>query len=271
MGVKSQISLSEANRLFPSYRFYRLIPTSSGIIDTTYILYSQKNGYILKKYERNIADKIQNDIKLLKELKLHGLNTSVYLDNNEDWYLYTKLKGENPNIIKTHHIQALARFMTLFHKYTKEKKDITLFIKNYEIPKLLNYLKSNFYLYFKKLESLKNIEMKNDGLIHGDIFKDNTVFDGAKIGIFDFIDSGCGSFSFDVAVALLGFDVKKHKPYFLNLFLKTYNQHSLKKLTKKELLKQLEVASKFYALLRINKYKNTFKAKELLMLRLVRL
>ncbi|MEA2099194.1 MAG: phosphotransferase, partial [Campylobacterota bacterium] len=162
----------------------------------------------------------------------------------------------------SHHIIALGRFLAKLHKHTYKKSASSNFLDSYEIPALLNYTKIRYFSHYKKLQFLESFEMQNDGFIHGDIFKDNTVFDGNKIGIFDFIDSGSGSFSFDCAVGLVGFGKVNH--FYINLFLNSYNQCTPKKLTKKELLLQIKVASKFYALLRINKYKNTKSAKELM-------
>ncbi|MCD6433560.1 MAG: phosphotransferase [Sulfurimonas sp.] len=260
MGVKTLITLEEVNRLFPSYNFKNLKPTSSGIIDTTYIV----DDFILKKYERNIKTKIDEDIKLLNDLKALGLNVPVCLDKNGEWYLYEKLKGEEPKNIKSFHIQELARFLARFHSFSYKKSSNSNFIDQKEVSSLLNYTKSNFFSYYKKLQFLEKQKVKNDGLIHGDIFKDNTLFDGRKIGVFDFIDSADGSFSFECGVALVGFDVKKKRDFFINLFLLNYNQHAPKKIEKKELLEQMVMACGFYALKRIHKYEKTKKAKELL-------
>jgi len=71
-------------------------------------------------------------------------------------------------------------------------------------------------------------------------------------------------FVFDMAVCLVAFDARKHSHYFINLFLNTYNQNAPKKIKKEELIKTMKIASEFYALLRIEKYKNPYKAKELL-------
>lgn len=264
MGVKTEISLRKLNQIFPRYNFLSLMPTSSGIMDTTYIVLSKDKSYILKKYERDISDKIEDDKKLLNELKSFGLNVPVCLDENRGWYLYEKLEGSQPKHIQSFHIQALARFLAVLHLYTYKKSCNSNFIDSYEIDKILDYTRSNFFSYYKKLQFLKKYRSKNDGLIHGDIFKDNTVFNAKKIGVFDFIDAGCGSFAFDAAVALVGFNVKKYKHGFINLFLRAYNQHAPKKLSKEELLTQMQIASSFYALLRIYKYKNTSKIKEIL-------
>jgi homoserine kinase type II len=263
MGVKTEITLDELNRIFGSYKFTRLIPTSSGIIDTTYIVYSDETGYILKKYERDISECIESDIKLLKKLKDSGLNTPLFIEEKNGWHLYEKLQGSEPKNIKIYHIQAAARFLARFHTLThKHKCDASVLDKD-EIKSLLNYTKSNYFGYYKKLESLRKYTAKNEGLIHGDIFKDNTVFKKDKIGVFDFIDSGCGDFAFDAAVMLIGFDSKNRISY-INLFLNTYNSHAPRKISKNEILLNIKFASKLYALKRVHNHKSTTKAKELL-------
>ena len=67
-----------------------------------------------------------------------------------------------------------------------------------------------------------------------------------------------------MAVCLVAFDAKKHSSYFINLFLNTYNQRAPKKIKREELINTMKIASEFYALLRIEKYKNPNRAKELL-------
>ncbi len=264
MGVKTHISLDELNDLFSSYSFTKIQPTSSGIMDTTYIVHAKTKAYILKKYERDISQKISRDIKLLAKLKSAGLNVPVCIDEKSGWYLYEKLQGKEPKNITTYHIQALARFLAKLHNKTYKMTCQSSVMQNDEISKLLRYAKKDFYCYYKRVEFLKEYKEKNDGLIHTDIFKDNTVFDGRKIGVFDFIDSSSGSFAFDAAVALIGFGLKEESEYFINLFLRCYNQHAPKKLTKKNILKMMRTASHYYALKRINKYKNSSKAKELI-------
>jgi len=264
MGVKTQLSLDELNELFPSYGFTQILPTASGIIDTTYIIHNETTGYILKRYERDIPRKIELDIKLLSELKSVGLNVSTCLDNNDGWYIYEKLQGKQPTSVKSYHIQALGRFMAKMHKQTSKIKCKSNVLIEDEVTESLKYVKENFFAYYKRFEFLKNFTHNHDAIIHGDIFKDNTIFNGKKIGVIDFIDSSCGTFAYDVAVALVGFDAKEHHDYYINLFLKNYNQHAPKKLSKKVVKEKMKTASNFFALKRVHEYKNTSRAKELL-------
>jgi len=263
MGVKTTLTLDEVNTLFDEFHFTNLQATSSGIVDTTYIATIHDKEYILKKYERAIKEKIQQDSKLLYALKSNGLNVPTLITSNNEWFLYEKLLGEVPKQITIRHIHSLARFMAKMHTLTAKLNSDAYFVESIEIEKLLKNIKYKFYFHYKKLQFLQKYRAKNDGLIHGDIFKDNTVFNGFKIGVFDFIDAGCGEFIFDIAVALVAFDAKKH-PMFVELFLNTYNQRALKKIKKRELLESMKIASAYYALQRIETYNNTKQAKELL-------
>lgn len=264
MGVVTEISFSSLKEIFPSYGFLKLTPTLSGIVDTTYIAHTKERDYILKKYERHIPTKIEEGKKLLAKLNAIGLNVPLCLDSNEGWYLYKKLKGEQPRDVMSYHIQALGRFLAQMHKESAKTNCNSNTILKMEVAKELNYTKAHFFSYYKKFEFLKNFIHKSDGVIHGDIFKDNTIFDKKKIGVIDFIDSICGSFIFDVAVALVGFDVREKNSYLINTFLIAYNQHAPKKLTIAKVKEQMSIASHFYALKRVYTYKNTHKAKELL-------
>jgi homoserine kinase type II len=263
MGVKTFISLDELNNIFNSYNFIKITPTISGIVDTTYIVTTKDDQYILKKYERDISKKIKNEIKLLGRLKSFGLNVSSLIEMKDSWYIYKKLKGSQPQQIKTNHLISLARFMAKSHKICYKKSSNKSMLK-LEIKDALEYLYKNHFFYYKKFQHLKKISWRDDGVIHGDIFKDNTLFDEDKIGVIDFIDSINGSFAFDIGVALIGFDVRVRDNYQIDIFLNNYNQHAIKKLTKTEIKKEMKLAADFYALQRFYRYKNCFKARELL-------
>lgn len=264
MGVITKLTLKELNNTFTKYDFISIEETFYGAIDTTYIAKTKSDEYIIKKFERDIKDKIEIDKQLLNSLKSSGLNVPTFIEEKEGWHIYEKLPGDIPKNTNTTHIQALARLLRDLHSVTSKEDFPNSFLQNCAINEGLKYLKSKHYHYYKKFESLKDLNMQNDGLIHGDIFKDNTVFDSNKIGIFDFIDSGYGSFLFDCAVALIGFKVRKTDVYHINLFLNTYNQNAPKKLKRSELVDQMGVASNFYTLLRLYRDKNIKKAKELL-------
>jgi homoserine kinase type II len=258
MGVKTSISLQEAQTLFPHFSLKNLKETSDGVMDTTYLL----DNYILKHYERNLSTKILTDAKIIDLLYTNGLNTPQLLASNKEWHLYSRLQGSLPKSISYFHIQALARFMAKMHTLTYKKSVKGRFLEEYNLSNILEYCKKEHYFYYKKLQILKHFKLQYDGFIHGDIFKDNTLFHGEQIAVFDFIDGGLGEFSFDIAVALLSFNANKRSSY-TKLFLNTYNQNAPYKVSVRKVEKQIKNAAKLYALLRLDKYKNPKKAKEL--------
>jgi homoserine kinase type II len=258
MGVQRKLNLQEAQQLFCDFNIETLTPTKDGVMDTTYL----SKHYVLKYYEREMGEKILQDAKLLEKLSQAQLNTPKYLAQSKGWYLYTRLQGKTPKNTQLYHIQSLARFMAKMHQETSKHQCSTLFLEQYQLKKTLYTLKKEFFYYYKELQTLQDIKEQNDGFIHGDIFCDNTLFEGGRIAVFDFIDGACGTFSFDIAVALVAFNPHKRHS-FTQLFLNTYNQKAPKKIQKKELLVQIKVAAKLYALLRIKKHKTTTKAKQL--------
>ncbi|MDQ7043946.1 MAG: phosphotransferase [Sulfurimonas sp.] len=257
MGVKRALSLKQLRTLFPSYSFTTLCASNSGVVDTTYIT----DKYVVKYYERDIQEFIEFDARILVHLQACGLSVTKLLDSSDGWYLYKKLQGSSPKTINYFHIQALARFMAKFH--AQKLQSSRELIQQYNIKKSLHQLKQTDYYFYKKLESLKNYRPKSDGFIHGDIFRDNTLFKGEKIAVLDFIDGANGSYTFDIAVALLSFNRAKRSTY-TKLFLQTYNQKAPQKIKNKELHKTIKIAAQFYAILRIVEQKSKSGAKELI-------
>ena len=260
MGVQRELTLKEAQQLFSDFEIKTLTPTKDGVMDTTYL----SDNYVLKYYEREMGEKVLQDAQLLEMLSKANLPTPKYLAHMQGWHLYTRLRGKTPQSIQLRHIQSLARFMAKMHQETSKYHCSKLFLEQYQLKLKLNAIKKKFYFYYKKFQILQDQDIKeqNDGFIHGDIFCDNTLFEGEKISVFDFIDGACGAFSFDIAVALVAFN-PHNRHSFTQLFLKTYNQKAPRKIQKKELQAQIKIAAKLYALLRIQRHKTTTKAKEL--------
>ncbi len=79
------------------------------------------------------------------------------LDENSGWYLYEKLQGEQPESVKSYHIQALGRFLAQLHKQTSKKScDSNIRVED-EVTEALNYTKKHFFGYYKKFEFLKHL------------------------------------------------------------------------------------------------------------------
>lgn len=262
MGIKTELTLTEVQKLFPSFALTQLIPTEDGIMDTTYIAKSVTEEYIVKKYERDIEEKIEFDKRLLEYLSSKGITTSKVLAQNDQWYLYTKLQGTTPKRGSLHHLQLLGRFVAKMHKETKNFQSQTLFLQNYPLQDLLHKEKQKEFYYYKKLSPLLNEKESVDGFIHGDIFTDNTLFYKNSVSLFDFIDGGDGNFAFELGVILISFNPSLRKS-FSQILLQSYNQHAPRKITLDELYKNIKKAAQLYTLLRLMEQQNRKKAKEL--------
>ncbi|MBE0498656.1 MAG: phosphotransferase [Campylobacterales bacterium] len=252
MGIKTELCVSQARALFPHLNILSLQPTHEGVIDTTYILETPGENYILKKYERALKEQREEEARLLKHLRAHGLNVPVHLDSSDEWQLFSYLKGHTPKRPNLSQLRSLGAFLGKMHALTRGKKaSFTPFEKSSFI-KAVGKLRRHDLLLAKRLNPLLYFEQRFDGIIHADLFPDNAKFDALRIGVFDFIEAGNGSFAFDAGVTAMSW-ISTHRQLSrskLQLFLNAYNQNAPCKLTLDLLLTQMQSASLVYALQR---------------------
>jgi Ser/Thr protein kinase RdoA (MazF antagonist) len=91
---------------------------------------------------------------------------------------------------------------------------------------------------------------RRDGIIHGDLFPDNCVFEGRRIGVFDFIEAGPGSFLLDAAVVAANWALRGNARGRLRRFLNAYNAHAPVKIGFDALCGGMEAAVRLYAMQR---------------------
>ena len=86
------------------------------------------------------------------------------------------------------------RFLKRLHERTRGKssKNRKLFTKKRLKKMVLKTENKNFLQMFNEI----NLELKNDGIIHGDLFFDNVKFLGDKLsGVYDFSEACEGDFT----------------------------------------------------------------------------
>ena len=86
-------------------------------------------------------------------------------------------------------------------------------------------IKSNNTILLKYLNNT-NIKLKNNGIIHGDLFLDNAKFNNNKLcGVYDFSEACEGDFLFDIAVVAVSWCFEKDKlsKKKLKVLLKNYD------------------------------------------------
>ena len=265
MGIHTPLSLKQAQTLFPSYHIISIEATIRGVSDTTYKAYSQESCFIRKKYETAHQEQIDQEQALLQHLKQHQLNVPQALAHSEDWYLFSMLDGEIPHKITLTQLRSIAHFLAHFHKnVTHRKSSLTPFTAS-KYQKSIKELRKKHLLLSKQLSLLTHFPKQIDGIIHGDLFCDNSKFDGAHLAVFDFIEAGNGSFAFDLGVVAMSWIAKKRLSQLqLKLLLKSYNQHSKQKIPLIKLIEMMHFAALVYALKRFNNPLSSLDHKEML-------
>lgn len=215
MGVKTQITIDD---LKPYIDVQNITPTVDGISDSVYIL---DDKYILKIFELATKEEIENELELISfcsDLKVSKVIGNIFIIQDKYALMYEKAKGKSLKEVSKNDIFQIGSFLKEFHKITKDKTSTNqqLFIKD-ELYKLI--IKTNHQPFFTLFDEI-DIKLKNDGIIHGDLFLDNaTFFEGKLSCVFDFIQSCNGDFLFDLAVVAISWCSTKEEILYL---LKSY-------------------------------------------------
>jgi len=253
MGVKTSLTLKQANTLFSRYIFERIEPTKDGISDTTYLAYNSEGSYVIKYYEDATLNEIDAEEELLKNLHNHKLKVNFVLAHaydNRRWKLFSYIDGKSilrPSLLQ---IRQIATFLAKMHNLCRVKGNEKNVFDLKRIKEELQVVKSkNIYVYHQ-LKELGEIKFsKKFGIIHGDLFTDNAKFVSNKLsGVYDFIESGIGSLAQDAGITALSWasNSQAKRAYFL----RCYNSASKVKLSKEELKSGMRFGALYYSMRR---------------------
>jgi homoserine kinase type II len=201
MGVKTKIEVSDIR---PFFDVESITPTKDGISDTVYIL---DDKYILKLYEKTTLKSLNEEIKIIdlckdKDLPVSKVVKETFILKCKPAMIYEKGVGKSLEVVTTDSIKQIGNFLREFHNSTQNKttSNPNLFEKS-RVQKLID---ESFNSEFQKIFDSINIELQNDGIIHGDLFVDNATFVDDKLScVFDLNGACNGDFVFDLAVVAL--------------------------------------------------------------------
>lgn len=207
MGVKTKVSIDD---LKPFLSVNSLIESSDGISHSVYFC---DDKYILKIYESqnnhfNIDDEI-NLLNLCQNLKVPKVIKKLKIKDKEA-IVFSKAYGCSLSDVENKHLEQIGIFLRDFHTLTKNKSfdSKQTFSKEY-LQTLINKTKNSE---FQRLFDEIDINLKNDGIIHGDLFVDNAFFQDDELScVFDFADACNGDFLFDLAVVALSWCSSKEE------------------------------------------------------------
>jgi len=218
LGIKIKIT---QNDLPQKYKKFPLIETIDGVRSSVYLL---GDKYVLKIHDQ-LDYNIDEEIKLLNTIR--ELKAIQYVEHiSFKGYLcifYIQINGHSIYKPKIQHIKQTALFLKDFHTKTANlvSNNTQLFSKN-SLKSIIN--KRGISILQKYLEPIK-IELKNDGIIHGDIFCDNVKWENDQLsGVYDFSEACNGDFTFDLAVIASSWCFDNDKPNYekINALLYSY-------------------------------------------------
>ena len=228
-----------------------------GFANESYKIVTEHSVYLFRIHQQSL-EKTEKEHRMLAVLKERHFpaafpvadnkgNTVQFIDNHPI-SLYDFVGGQIPELnpkTVTEIAGALARLHTTNLSWIPEKvnsirpEKVANLIRRF--PTATNPLPDTFNLFtrlWKQLEPFLRQKLPT-GLIHGDVFPDNTLFEGNKMkAIIDFEQFCTDQLLFDVAMCINGFCFTDNRldTSLLEIFLDAYNQKRPMESTEKELL-----------------------------------
>ena len=273
MGVFTNLFQDEIDFIEEKYRIkiLEIKNIDTGILNSNFYIETKNKKYILRIYEATrrideeeqeliLLEKIAGFIPVSKAIKNID-NEYISIFKNKKIALFEYINGNAITKIDTHIIREIAMNLGKLHSFSKDFS-----LKKYDRKTRIDF---DFYynaikkseIDFKYRNELLNLadeiskydfSILPSGIIHGDIFPDNVLLDeynNIKV-IFDFNESYCGPFIFDIAI-VINFWIKIndfdffYESNFIRDFLNYYSKY--RKIEKEE-LKLLDMACKKIAL-----------------------
>ncbi len=229
MAVYTVLSHSRIAKIIDSYAIGSLATVSAateGIENTNYFITTSGDGtatggaYLLTIFEHLQTGQLAFFLDWLEQLKAHGLPVAtaladgqggrIQLVQNKPAVLFHKLPGGHPQTIEPAHCEAIGTALGELHQVSLETT------ASPRGPGTLEWLEQTLQDIDDMLDEKDRQLMQEGvtqgrslmeaglptGLIHGDLFPDNTLFEGRELtGLVDFFSGGRGLLVYDLAVA----------------------------------------------------------------------
>jgi len=228
---------------------------SHGYANRNFSVECCKASVFVRFCNQQSIDNIQQEILLMSVLKKSKFRTAYPIARKDGAYLsfsnsipvvvYEFLEGELPALngeVTREIAGAIASLSKIKFPATLNKKnaisaDDCRQIINSDAFRSFSYsdVKDNFIRLFKQLEEKIGIELPR-GIVHGDVFPDNTLFNNNRlIALIDFEEFAIDHLMFDVGMTINGFCFEglNLDMELLGAFIKKYN--TVRQLSEKEL------------------------------------
>lgn len=208
-------------KAYPLGDLLELQGISSGISNTNYFVTTTTGRYVLTLFEEHGAEELPYFLSLMTHLAERGVPCphpvmrldGVMLDelNGKPAALVTCLSGRD--ILKPSVVQcaALGKVLANLHvagaSFTGSNQDTRDVVWREAAAKnVLDFLSADDQVMLKQMmdrQAHLDIQVLPQGVIHADLFRDNVLFDGDKVGgVIDFYYACRGPYLYDVAIAV---------------------------------------------------------------------
>lgn len=250
MGVKTVITPKD---LPVSLGITSLEASIDGVMDSVYFLNGER---VLKIFETAEAEAVEEERKLLalcETLPLAKPMGEVLHLCGKPALIYRRCGGESLKNAGVAEIQQIGAFLRDFHTQTATQQSSNE--RLFEKSRLERMIRESDMPIFQTLFKRIDLTLRNDGVIHGDLFLDNALFEEGKLScVIDFTQACNGDFLFDLAVVDLSWCDSGEKTKAL---LESYGAT----LSTEEFRPYREYAALFYC---VNRFNNGGNYQELL-------
>ena len=224
MSVFTTVTADELNEWLKAYPLGTLLELkgiASGITNTNYFVTTTRGRYVLTLFEEHTAEELPYFLNLMTHLAERGVpcpypvkrNDGVQLDelNGKPAALVTCLTGRDIDTPNEIHCAEVGRVLANMHvagqTFTEAGHDTRDMVWREETAKkvidLLGDEDQTMLTNTMQRQASLNIQGLPQGVIHADLFRDNVLFDGEKVGGFiDFYYACRGAFLYDLAIAV---------------------------------------------------------------------
>jgi len=243
---------------YNSGKIINISRTIGGYTNRNFKVSTDKNDYLLKIHLNKKVENIVPEIKILEYLKTKDIpsvypipdreNEFINALGNDNVVIYEFIDGHHPevNIETTKQIAKVAAALNLLEVPTSftQKNWVDIDFCKTVIQKFPGavYTQPDIFEYFIEqtnyLEKSLSVKLPR-GLVHGDLFPDNTMFKGDKLlSILDFEVICVENILHELGTAINGFCYIDNKlsEELLNVFLNEYQKYYKLNETEKELL-----------------------------------
>jgi len=196
MGVKTVIKLAD---LPQSLDITSLEASTDGVMDSVYFLNDER---VVKIFETAGEEAVEEELKLLsrcESLPIAKPMGEMLRICGKPALIYRRCQGKSLKSAEIDEIREIGTFLREFHTLTAtlESSNERLFEKSRLVKMIEEANIDIFDTILKKID----LTLRNDGIIHGDLFLDNALFEGGRLScVIDFTQACNGDFLFDLAV-----------------------------------------------------------------------